>query len=158
IKHDNFAEILDLGEQRGVLYIAMEFVDGDSLYELQRAVEDKGMALPLGVTLRILADTCGALHAAHELRDPRGTLPGVVHRDVSPQNVMVSSTGNAKLIDFGIAKARDRACGNTATGAMKGKIHYMAPEQAVGTGIDRRTDIFAVGAILYRAFAKEPPF
>jgi serine/threonine-protein kinase len=108
--------------------------------------------------LRIVADACGGLHAAHELRDEQGALLNVVHRDVSPQNILVSQRGIAKLIDFGIAKARDRVIGDTNAGLLKGKIHYMAPEQALGGAVDRRADVFAAGAILYHYLAGAPPF
>ncbi len=108
--------------------------------------------------LRILADTCGGLHAAHEVRGGDGALLNVVHRDVSPQNILVTMHGVAKLIDFGIAKARDRLSEETSEGMLKGKIQFMAPEQAVGGVIDRRADIFAAGAILYFLLSGKPPF
>jgi serine/threonine protein kinase len=158
IEHANVAQILDLGEEHDVLYLVMEWVDGDALSKLHRAVEKKGMSIPHGIALRILADTCGGLHVAHELRDPTGSLLGVVHRDVSPQNVLVSARGAAKLIDFGIAKARDRVAGDTNTGFLKGKIQYMAPEQALGKSIDRRADVWAIGSILYHLLAGKPPY
>ena len=111
------------------------------------------------MVLRVLADVCGGLHTAHELREvDDGPLLGVVHRDVSPQNVLVSTKGVAKLIDFGIAKARDRIAGDTNAGQVKGKIRYMAPEQAVGGAVDRRADIWAVGAILYHLLSGKPPY
>ncbi len=158
IEHPNVAQILDLGEQHDVLYIAMEWVDGDSLSKLHRTVEKKNLAIPPAIVLRILADACGGLHAAHELRDRDGELLNVVHRDVSPQNVLVSNRGVAKIIDFGVAKARDRVAEDTNAGILKGKIQYMAPEQAVGKLIDRRADVWAVGAILYHLLAGKAPF
>ena len=158
IEHVNVAQILDLGEQHEVLYIVMEWVDGDSLSKLSRAVEHRGERVPLGVTLRLMADTCGGLHAAHELADKTGKQLGVVHRDVSPQNVLVSSKGNAKLIDFGIVKALDRLSGDTNAGLLKGKIQYMAPEQARGGALDRRADVWAAGAVLYYLLSGAPPF
>ncbi len=158
IEHANVAQILDLGEVHDILYLAMEWVDGDALSKLLRAVQKKGKSLPPGIALRILADTCGGLHAAHELHDKDGQPLGVVHRDVSPQNILVSMSGVAKLIDFGIAKARDRVTEETSGGTMKGKIHYMAPEQALGRPVDRRADIWAVGAILYYLFTGKPPY
>ncbi|MBI2394444.1 MAG: serine/threonine protein kinase [Deltaproteobacteria bacterium] len=158
IEHPNVAQILDLGEQRDLLYIAMEYVDGDALSRLSRAAERKDLAVPTGIVLRILADACGGLHAAHELRGRDGQLLGVVHRDVSPQNVLVSTKGVAKIIDFGVAKARDRLAEDTNAGVLKGKIQYMAPEQAVGKPIDRRADVWAVGAMLYAMLAGKPPF
>ena len=158
IEHTNVAQIFDLGDEHGVLYLVMEWVHGDALTKLHRAVEKKGLTIPHGVLLRVLADTCGGLHAAHELRGEDGTLLGVVHRDVSPQNILVSARGVAKLIDFGIAKARDRLAGDTNTGLLKGKVQYMAPEQALGREVDRRADIWAVGALLYHLLAGKPAY
>jgi serine/threonine-protein kinase len=147
-----------VGEQHGVTYLVMEYVDGDALSKISRAARKKGTKIPLGILLRIMADVCGGLHAAHELRDDAGQPLGVVHRDVSPQNVLVTTRGVAKLIDFGIAKARDRLSGETHADTLKGKVQYMAPEQALGRGIDRRADVYAVGAVLYHLIAGKPPF
>ncbi len=158
IEHVNVAQILDLGEQHDILYIVMDWVDGDSLSKLHRAVERRGERIPLGILLRIFADACGGLHAAHELTDKTGRPLGVVHRDVSPQNILVSSKGNAKLIDFGIAKALVRLSGETNAGLLKGKIQYMAPEQAMGRPLDRRADVWAAGACLYYLLCGAPPF
>jgi serine/threonine-protein kinase len=157
IEHVNVAQILDVGEQHDVTYLVMEYVDGDALSRLDRALEKTGARLPLGVLLRIMADVCGGLHAAHELRDDAGRPLGVVHRDVSPHNVLVGTNGVAKLIDFGIAKARDRLANETRSDQLKGKVAYMAPEQAFGGEIDRRADIWAVGAVLYDLIAGKPP-
>jgi serine/threonine-protein kinase len=153
IEHTNVARILDLGEEHGVLYIAMEWVDGDSLSKLQRTLARSGVALPQGIVLRIMADACAGLHAAHELRGRDGSPVGIVHRDVSPQNILVSTEGMAKIIDFGVAKARDRVSEDTSGGAIKGKVQYMAPEQALGRAVDRRADVWAVGAVLYYFFS-----
>ncbi|HEX4448936.1 MAG TPA: protein kinase [Polyangiaceae bacterium] len=158
IEHANVAQILDVGEQHEITYLVMEYVDGESLSTVHRTLTKKGMKVPPGVILRVLADVCGGLHTAHELREEDGQLLGVVHRDVSPQNVLVSGKGIAKLIDFGIAKARDRIAGDTSAGQVKGKIRYMAPEQALGANIDRRADLWAVGAILYHLLAGKPPY
>ncbi len=158
IEHTNVAQILDLGEQHDILYIVMEWVDGESLSRLYRTVKQKNLALPQNILLRIMADACGGLHAAHELAGPDGKLLNVVHRDVTPQNILVSSLGVARLIDFGIAKARDRLGEDTNAGMLKGKIHYMAPEQATGGEVDRRTDVFAIGAVLYRMLAHKAAF
>ncbi len=105
-----------------------------------------------------MADVCGGLHAAHELQGADGDSLGVVHRDVSPQNVLVNTRGVAKLIDFGIAKARDRIAGDTNSETLKGKVQYMAPEQALGRPIDRRADVWAVGAVLFHLLSGKPPF
>jgi serine/threonine-protein kinase len=153
INHTNVARVLDLGEEHGVLFIAMEWVDGDSLGKLQRLLARAGVPLPQTFVLRIMADACAGLHAAHELKDRDGVPLGIVHRDVSPQNILVSSEGMAKIIDFGVAKARDRVADDTSAGSLKGKIQYMAPEQALGRPVDRRADVWAIGAILYYFFS-----
>ncbi len=158
IEHVNVAQIVDVGEQHDITYLVMEYVDGDSLSKVYRELERQGKRLTPGVILRVLADVCGGLHAAHELRDDGGLLMGVVHRDVSPQNVLVSTTGVAKLIDFGIAKARDRLSGDTSADQLKGKVRYMAPEQALGRTMDRRADLWAVGALLYHLLCGRPPY
>jgi serine/threonine-protein kinase len=158
IEHANVAQILDVGEQHDVTYLVMEYVDGDGLSKLHRASEKRGQRVPTGILLRVMADVCGGLHAAHELRDENGQLLNVVHRDVSPQNVLVTTRGIAKLIDFGIAKARDRVAGDTNVDQVKGKVAYMAPEQAIGRPTDRRADVYAVGAVLYHLLAGRPPF
>ena len=146
IEHSNVARILDLGEEHDVLYLVMEYIDGDSLSKLRRACTEGGMLVPPGVVLRMLADACSGLHEAHELKDEDGTLLDIVHRDVSPHNILVTTKGVAKVIDFGIAKARDRLAGDTNAGVLKGKIQYMAPEQALGRKVDRRADVWAIGA------------
>ena len=158
IEHMHVAQILDLGEEHDVLYLVMEWIDGDALSKLKRACDRNGIRIPPGILLRVLADTCGGLHAAHELAGADGASLGVVHRDVSPQNILVNTRGVAKLIDFGIAKARDRIAGDTNAGLLKGKIQYMAPEQALGRVVDRRADVWAIGSILYALLAGRPPY
>ncbi len=158
IEHTNAAQILDVGEQHDMTYLVMEYVDGDALSSVYRTLKKSNLRIPPGVVLRVLADACGALHTAHELRDDAGAMLNVVHRDVSPQNILVSTKGVAKIIDFGIAKARDRVSGDTSTGQVKGKVRYMAPEQAMGRTIDRRADIWAIGAILYHMLSGKPPY
>ena len=158
IEHLNVAHILDLGEERRILYLVMDYVDGDALSKLARVCQRERITIPTGVVLRVLADTCAGLHEAHEMRDGRGKPLDIVHRDVSPHNVLVSTRGVAKLIDFGIAKARSRVGMETHAGVVKGKIQYMAPEQALGRPVDRRADVWAVGAVLYQLLAGKPPY
>lgn len=158
IEHDNVARILELGEQEDLLYIVMEWIDGEPLSSLLRTLEKNKIPLPLPIALKIICDMCLAAHAAHELRGADGGLLNVVHRDISPQNMLITSTGTVKLIDFGIAKARDRAAGETTDGTLKGKIKYMAPEQALGGAVDRRADIFALGAVLHRLLSGRAPY
>jgi serine/threonine-protein kinase len=158
IEHLNVAQILDLGEEHEILYLAMEYVDGDAVSKLNRACQKQGLKIPTGIVLRVMADTCAGLQEAHELKDTSGHLLEIVHRDVSPHNVLVSTKGIAKLIDFGIAKARSRVGTDTNSGVLKGKIQYMAPEQALGRPVDRRADVWAVGAIIYHLLAGKPPY
>jgi serine/threonine protein kinase len=158
ISHRNVARIFSVGESRDILYIAMEYVDGDALSNLDRACKEKGVTIPTGIVLRILADTCAGLHCAHELGDGTGRLLNVVHRDVSPANILLTTAGVAKLIDFGIARTELSANEDTESEALKGKARYMAPEQARGDAVDRRVDIWAVGATLYDLLAGRPPY
>lgn len=156
IDHENVVRTLEIGEDRDILYHAMELVDGESVRKLYRDVRGASAAFPLGVALRIAADVCAGLHAVHELKDAHGSYLEVVHRDVSPQNILLTVRGTVKLIDFGVAKARERRTEETTAGTLKGKIEYMAPEQANGTKVDRRADVYAVGAVLYELLAGEP--
>jgi eukaryotic-like serine/threonine-protein kinase len=158
INHPNVTEVLDLGEERDVIYFVLALIDGDSLSALRRVIHGKGERFPLNVALRIASDACAGLHAAHELRDEHGQPLGVVHRDVSPSNVLVGLGGVAKLIDFGVAKALHRLGDETASGIIKGKLSYMAPEQAVRGAVDRRADIWAMGAVLHHLLAGKPPY
>ena len=158
IDHPNVVSTLDVGEQDGILFLAMNWVDGDSLSRLVLEVSKANQRLPAGVALKIAADVCAGLHAAHELRDQHDELRGLVHRDVSPQNILLATNGRAMLIDFGIAKANKRVSEETSVGRIKGKLSYMSPEQARTSAVDRRADIFSVGAVLYEIFAGVPPF
>ncbi|MBM4363538.1 MAG: serine/threonine protein kinase, partial [Deltaproteobacteria bacterium] len=157
IRHPNVAEILDLGEQDEVLYLVMEWVEGEPLANLRRASTKHG-GFPRGIAVRIVADACAGLHAAHELRDEAGELVGLVHRDISPQNILLSFDGVVKIVDFGVAKAAGRSSAQTTAGQVKGKPPYMSPEQALGEAIDRRTDVFALGIILYQLTTGKHPF
>jgi eukaryotic-like serine/threonine-protein kinase len=158
IDHPNVARILDVGEDRDIPFLVLEYVAGDALSYLHRKLLSTDRRIPAPIILRVLADTCAGLHFAHELVDADGKPLGIVHRDVSPQNIIVNELGVAKLIDFGVAKATGRLSAETATGIIKGKVAYMAPEQALGAGVDRRADIWAIGAIAYLLLAGKPPF
>ena len=158
IEHVNVARILDVGEHDESTFIVMEWVDGDSLSKVVRAAEQKKQRIPAGIALRVCADAAAGLHAAHILQERDGTHLGVVHRDVSPQNILISNAGSTVLIDFGVAKARDRVSQDTSAGQLKGKIRYMAPEQALGRAVDHRADVWALGAILYELFAGVAPY
>ena len=158
IAHANVARILATGEAHGIPYLVMEYIDGESIARLTEGVKKAGMRFPSGIALRLIADAAAGLHSAHELRDRQGVLLNVVHRDVSPQNVLVRNVGTAAVIDFGIAKARDRLAEETRAGNLKGKVRYMAPEQALGKAVDRRVDVWALGAMLFEIFAGKGPY
>jgi len=157
IRHPNVVEILDLGEQDDVLYLVMEWVDGEPLSSLRRAAA-KAEGIPLPVAVKIVADACAGLHAAHELKSEAGEVIGLVHRDISPQNILITYSGMVKIVDFGVAKAAGRTAEETSAGQIKGKPPYMSPEQALGRTVDRRTDIFALGIILYQLTTGKHPF
>lgn len=157
IRHPNVCETYELGRQDGVLFMAIEWVAGDSLAGILH--RDQGLEpLPMPLAARIVADACAGLHAAHEAVGPDGALLGVVHRDVSPPNILLSLQGQVKVSDFGIAKARFQLHSRTRTGEIKGKFAYIAPEQIGGKNIDRRVDIFALGCVLYVATVGLRPF
>lgn len=158
IAHPNVVHIADVGEIQGVPYLVMDLIEGEPLHKLARACEKAAEKLPLGVALRIVADACQGLHAAHELCSDDGESLGVVHRDISPQNILVTTLGISKVIDFGIAKARDRSARQTTAGTLKGKISYMPREQALGKDVDRRADTWALGAVLYFLIKGDPPY
>ncbi|MBK8996656.1 MAG: protein kinase [Myxococcales bacterium] len=158
IRHPNVAQILDLGHQGSVIFLVLEWIEGESAAALRRAVHGKGEKMPLNVVLRVVADACAGLHAAHELKNERGEPLNVVHRDVSPSNVLLSVSGEVKLIDFGVAKAVDRIAPETAAGVIKGKVAYMSPEQALGKAVDRRADIWSAGIMLYHLLAGRTPY
>jgi serine/threonine-protein kinase len=154
LRHPNLAEILDLGEEEDVLYQVMEFVDGEPLNRLLR--QSRG-GIPVPLAVRIVKEASSGLHMAHELRDEDGNYVNLVHRDVSLQNVLVTYDGVTKVIDFGVAKALSNLQ-KTNVGQVKGKVPYMSPEQAVGEPLDRRTDIFALGIVLYQLLTGKHPF
>jgi serine/threonine protein kinase len=157
IRHPNVVEILDLGEESGVLYLVMEWIYGEPLGVVLAAAAKRG-GMPLSLAVRIGTQTCAALHAAHELTDDTGKPLGVVHRDVSPHNVLAGFDGVVKLVDFGIAKVTSEATHLTEIGMVRGKIPYMAPEQIRLEKLDRRTDVFAAGILLYQLTTGRHPF
>lgn len=148
IRHPNVVEILDLGEQHEVLYLVMEWVEGETIGNLQKAAKSHG-GMPVPIVLRIASQICAGLHAAHELRDDGGHLLEVVHRDISPANVLVSTQGFVKIVDFGIAKSKGRLHVTRAGDQVKGKTPYLSPEQLGGQSVDRRSDLFSLGVLLY---------
>lgn len=150
LKHDNVVSIAGFGKVRGVHCLAMEYVFGASLAQVLRASARAKKPLTVGVLLRITASVCDALHYAHERRDAKGSPMDLVHRDVTPQNILIGFSGKSKLTDFGIAKATGRGW-ETQAGIVKGKFSYMSPEQALGKRVDRRSDIFGAGIVLWEA-------
>jgi serine/threonine-protein kinase len=158
VRHPNAVEIFDLGEDAGILYLVMEWIDGEPLSAVMKQAFQNGGGIPLRLAIRIVMHACAGLHAAHELKDDSGELVGLVHRDVSPQNILVTYSGVVKVVDFGVAKATGRASVETAAGQIKGKVPYMSPEQATGGEIDRRTDVFALGILLYMMTTGRHPF
>lgn len=157
IHHPNVVSTLELGEQDGTLYLVMDWVDGEPLNQVMAKASEQG-GLPLAIAVNLIGQACKGLFAAHELRDDSGELLGLVHRDVSPQNLLVSFSGTAKLVDFGIAKATARSSGLTEAGEVKGKFAFMAPEQVRGQPVDCRTDLFALGILLYAITTGKHPF
>jgi serine/threonine-protein kinase len=150
IRHPNVVAVLEAGETPDGVYLAMDHVEGDSLAVILRAARERDEIPPLPVVGRILYDALSGLHAAHELKDESGRSLHLVHRDVSPQNILVGSDGISRLTDFGIAKAFGHSPG-TATGIVKGKVGYMAPEHARGERVDGRSDVWSAGVVAWEA-------
>jgi eukaryotic-like serine/threonine-protein kinase len=148
LNHQNVAQVFEVGEDAGIHYLAMEYVHGQDLRALLAKAGSQGTRVPLELALTVVAGAAAGLHHAHERRDPQGVSLGIVHRDVSPSNIMVGYDGAVKLLDFGIAKATSRSV-ETQSGIIKGKFAYMAPEQCRGRDVDRRSDVFSLGIILY---------
>ena len=150
IQHPNVVPTLDVVSLEGELYLVMEYVQGESFARLHRQLVGKGQRVPLRITLSIFEGVLHGLHAAHEARSERGEPLGIVHRDVSPQNIQVGTDGVARVLDFGVAKAAWRQH-TTKEGQLKGKLAYMAPEQFDIVPIDRRADIYAASVVLWEA-------
>lgn len=148
LDHPNIARINEFGVEAGVHYIEMEYVAGEDLRRLEKRAAVVQTGIPIGVVLRVIADAAAGLDFAHKAKDAKGQPLNLVHRDVSPQNILIGFDGSVKLIDFGVAKAAGRAQ-HTATGILKGKFPYMSPEQALGLELDARSDVFALGIVLW---------
>jgi formylglycine-generating enzyme required for sulfatase activity len=144
IRHPNVVSVHDVYEHEGELFLVMDYVDGVSVAQLFKAALTNNVKIPRGAAIRILAQTLHGLHAAHEQRDLAGRPLGIVHRDATPHNILLAEDGSVRITDFGVAKAHERSA-HTETGVAKGKIAYMAPEQATAKPVDRRTDVFAMG-------------
>ncbi len=148
LNHHNVAQVFEVGEEAGIHFLAMEYVHGQDLRALLARAGSAGTRVPLELALTIVAGVAAGLDHAHERRNPDGTPMGIVHRDVSPSNIMIGYDGAVKLLDFGIAKAAMRSV-ETQSGIIKGKFAYMAPEQCRGREVDRRSDVFSLGILLY---------
>jgi eukaryotic-like serine/threonine-protein kinase len=157
IRHPNVVPTIDVVQEGDELFLVMEYVAGESLARLIRPKRDMGRAAPVPIALAIVADVLHGLHDAHEARDENGTPLDIVHRDVSPHNVLVGIDGVSRVLDFGIAKAASRIT-TTREGQLKGKIAYMAPEQLSQRPVDRRTDVFAASIVLWEALTGERLF
>tara|TARA_B100000609_G_scaffold199653_2_gene205527 strand:- start:632 stop:2377 length:1746 start_codon:yes stop_codon:yes gene_type:complete len=157
IHHNHVVQIYDFGEQDRLLYLAMEFIDG---YDVEGIIT-KALALqqsiPLPFVCRLIADACQGLGFIHEMADEQGRPLDLVHRDISPQNLMVSKSGALKIIDFGIVKARQKRS-RTRTGVVVGKLQYMSPEQLSSEELDRRADIYSLGLVLFEMLTLQPRF
>ena len=157
LSHPNIVAIFDLGRIERSYYIAMEYVHGRDLRTILRRARERGVAFPRPLAAYVIAKTASALEYAHRKRDEAGEPMRIVHRDVSPQNILLSFEGDVKLTDFGIAKAASKAT-ITDKGALRGKLLYMSPEQAWGKPMDRRSDIFSLGIVLYETLTGQKPF
>jgi len=157
IHHPNVGETLEIGEDEGLLFMVQELIQGRDLRQLFRRAKSAGVRLSQGMCAYICAQVCAGLHVAHELRDQDGHPLHLVHRDISPRNVLVTYDGFVKLIDFGVASARGRIS-QTESEGLKGKLGFMSPEQLRGHKIDRRSDIFSLGVVMYLMTTGTHPF
>jgi serine/threonine-protein kinase len=157
LNHPNIVQTLEVGSDGPRCFLVMEYLDGQPLPRVIRRARERGAQIPLQTHVRILVEVLTALDYAHSFTDFDGRPLSIVHRDVSPQNILLTYEGGVKLIDFGIAKTA-LASGETREGIVKGKVKYMPPEQAMGHAVDARTDIFAVGVLLWEALAGHGPW
>ena len=151
LNHPNIVQVYDLGQVGEYLYIAMEFVEGHDFRTILEKGFNDGNEVPINLAVNVVANAAAGLNYAHTRSDSSGEPMRIVHRDMSPQNILISTEGHVKVCDFGIAKAEDRI-GMTRAGEIKGKIAYMSPEQVRGAEqLDHRSDIFALGIVLYES-------
>ena len=157
LSHPNIVQIYELGENEGSYYIAMEYIRGPSLSKVIRRLKQTNLNIPLHYAAKIIANVCAGLEFAHTFADSDGQPLHLVHRDISPDNVLASFAGAVKMIDFGIAKAKTNQS-KTQAGAVKGKFSYMSPEQIMGSSLDGRSDLFSLGIVLYELTTLRKPF
>jgi serine/threonine protein kinase len=155
--HQNIVQIYDLGSMEGAYFIAMEYIHGKDLRVLTRKAKERNLLLPLEYALYITCRICSGLDYSHNLKDVQGNPLELIHRDISPQNILVTYQGEVKIVDFGIAKVAKKTA-DTKEGLIKGKVSYMSPEQAAGKPIDNRSDIFSTGILLYEMVTGERMF
>jgi serine/threonine-protein kinase len=158
IHHPNVVHVEEVGEAEGVHYLAMEYVHGCSVAQLLQALIRRRRRMSPELAVYIAMQVCEGLHAAHSLLGDHGEPLNVVHRDVSPQNILLAHTGELRLIDFGIAKSRARMHHSATGSSIRGKLRYMSPEHAKGRNVDRRTDIYALGIVLWEMLTMRPLF
>ena len=157
LEHPNIVQVFDLGQVGADYYMAMEFLHGRTLSEVQEQSAKRGELVPIGLMARVVADACAGLHYAHEAKDGDGLPLEVVHRDFNPSNVFVTYDGRVKVLDFGIAKIQSLSH-QSEPGILRGKYYYMSPEMVGGRAIDRRADLFAAGVMLYELATGRRPF
>jgi len=157
LTHSNIVQVLDLGLAGGRYFLVLELVDGWDLGQILQRARATGLPLPSELAVFVATEVCRALAYAHGKRGPDGQPLGIVHRDISPNNVLISEHGEVKLADFGIAKAMNKR-EQTGTGVVKGKVSFMSPEQALGRAIDARSDVFSLGTLLYLMLVGIRPF
>jgi serine/threonine protein kinase len=157
LSHPNVVNIFELGKIEDTYFIAMEYVDGRDLRSVLAQARDKHLGLSIDLSALIVSKVAAALGHAHRQKDAEGRDLELVHRDISPQNVLISYDGEVKLVDFGIAKAAVKAP-HTDSGSLRGKLLYMSPEQAWGRTIDHRSDIFSLGVVSYELLTGQSPF
>ncbi|WP_225408225.1 serine/threonine-protein kinase [Stigmatella hybrida] len=157
LSHPNIVQIFELGEHAGTYFLAMEFIHGVNLRTLKRRMDERHLEVPAGLAAFICAQALKGLHYAHTLTDEAGKSMNIVHRDVSPDNVLVGFNGTVKMVDFGIAKASS-SISTTNAGTVKGKYAYMSPDQLSGQKADPRTDVYAMGVVLYELLTGGRPF
>jgi tRNA A-37 threonylcarbamoyl transferase component Bud32 len=154
LNHPNVVHTYEVGEHDGVYFIAMEYLEGQPLNAIAREAEKRGTPLSADMSARIISDALAGLHHAHTLTDFDGRPLGIIHRDISPHNLFVTYEGTTKVVDFGIAKAA-LSSSQTEVGVLKGKVAYMSPEQATGSAIDARSDVFAMGICLWEMLTQK---
>jgi serine/threonine protein kinase len=157
LNHPNVVQTYDFGSENGTHYLAMEYLHGEDLRTILRLLKAQGRTMPLEHATNVVIQACAGLHHAHEAKDINGVPLEIVHRDVSPHNVFVTFEGAAKIVDFGIAKSQGREW-ETRHGTLKGKVPYMSPEQVKGKKLDRRSDIYALGVMLYELTLGRRPY